>query len=158
MAAGGTPFAAWLTALFFSTACGSEAATEDPDAATASGRSVAWYKVLGGPDADRAMGIAFAPSGDVIVVGGFRGEVDFGGGVLAGTEDESPFVARYRKSDGAYIAQHPTEEHGFDWGNTWAVAARDSGDIAVAGTADPTGGEGVGVDDIAVQLFSGPSD
>jgi hypothetical protein len=41
-----------------------------------------WSKRFGGPSDQQGVGVAVAPSGDVIVVGWFLGSIDFGGGPL----------------------------------------------------------------------------
>ena len=47
---------------------------------------------FGGPDEQRAYGVAWDPSGNVLVTGDFDGTIDFGGGPIAANGQEDSFI------------------------------------------------------------------
>lgn len=57
--------------------------------------SVTWAKRMGGLEADEGYGVAFDSSGDALVTGYFRQDVDFGTGMQTSAGDDDVFVAAY---------------------------------------------------------------
>jgi hypothetical protein len=79
-------------------------------------------------------GIAFAPkSGDVVLVGSARGDVDFGGGALpsAGPAHQDAFVARFSAAGAHRSSQRYGDGPGDQRAN--AVAALGNGDAVITG-------------------------
>ena len=62
-----------------------------------------WAKGLGGGSTDEAFGVDTDSSGNVVVVGGFQGTIDLGGGPLTSHGFWDAFVAKYRGSDGGHM-------------------------------------------------------
>lgn len=79
------------------------AADEDCDGSGAcqSGGTISG-KVFAAAGDQEVLGIAVAPDGEVVVVGRFQGEVDFGGGKLASAGGDDVFVARFL-ANGAFL-------------------------------------------------------
>jgi len=69
---------------------------------TAAGDHI-WSKSFGDSFRDEAYDIAVGPQGDVVIVGEFRGTVDFGGGPLTSQGSTDIFVVKLRGNDGAFI-------------------------------------------------------
>lgn len=73
---------------------------------TAAPKPLAWGNAYGGAGYDRAMGIAFTPSGDLVAVGHFDGPLDLGGVQLAGNAHPAGFVAKLAREDGSPAWAH----------------------------------------------------
>jgi hypothetical protein len=70
---------------------------------TANGACV-WSKFFGGNDQiDEGSAIAFDASGDVVVTGIFRGNIDLGNGLLQGGVDGDGFLVKYAAATGAAL-------------------------------------------------------
>ena len=54
-----------------------------------------WVRGFGGPSFEFGNTVAVDGAGNVVVVGSFRGSVDFGGGLLASAGGDDIFVAKY---------------------------------------------------------------
>lgn len=83
----------------------------------------------------RGNGVAFAPkSGDLVVVGGAQGNVDFGGGALPSSNPakQDVFVARF-KAAGTHLSSQRYGDAAADQVAT-AVAPLDSGDVVITGS------------------------
>ncbi len=90
-----------------------------------------WSKSFGDSFADEAEDVAVGPQGDVVIVGEFRGTVDFGGGPLTSQGNTDIFVVKLKANDGSYM-------WGKRFGGGDADVARDveidsNGEIVVSG-------------------------
>lgn len=65
------------------------------------GSGTTWAKVFGSSTAG-AVGVATDPTGDVFITGNHKGDIDFGGGVLANPNGDNVFVARLDNA-GAHV-------------------------------------------------------
>jgi hypothetical protein len=91
-----------------------------------------WSVGFGGTAGDNGSGVAVDDAGDVVLVGGFRGSIDFGGGTLASASAATldVYVAKL-DSDGRHLWSARYGD-GMDQEAT-DVAARGTDQIAVAG-------------------------
>ncbi|WP_437289175.1 nucleotide-binding protein [Sorangium sp. So ce406] len=90
-----------------------------------------WSRIIGGTGADRCDRIAIGPSGDVLVAGGFHGDVDFGAGALESAGMRDAFVVGLDPDDGRTRFAVRAGGPGDDYAH--AIAADATGDIVVAG-------------------------
>jgi hypothetical protein len=90
-----------------------------------------WSKHFGSTGFNRAEGIALDRSGNVIVVGGFTGAVDFGGGPLSSAGGFDVFVAKFSAA-GAHLWSRAFGNAQDDL--AYAVAVDEGDDIVVTGT------------------------
>lgn len=92
--------------------------------------ALVWARTVGAFEDDRALGLAFHPSGDLIVSGQYSHNADFGAGpVPSGGKDA--FVARYTPAGALVWVQSVGNSTYEDAG--FAVAVGPAGQIAVAG-------------------------
>ena len=90
-----------------------------------------WSKRFGDIDGyQEAWSVAIAPSGDVVVVGYFRGTVDFGGGPLVSAGGEDIFVAKFNPS-GAHVWSRRYGDA--DWQVARSVAVNAIGQVILTG-------------------------
>jgi hypothetical protein len=110
---------------------------------TSSGAAI-WAKDLGGTDTDEVFGVATDTSGNVVVVGAFKGTMNAGGATLASNGYWDGFAAKYSAASGAHIWSKSFGGIYDDLAN--AVATDASGNAIVTGyfsaTADFGGPEG----------------
>lgn len=115
-----------------------------------------WSKRFGDANIQLANDVAVDASGNIIVAGGFRGTVDFGGGALTSTYLDDIFIAKFGP-DGSHLWSKR-----FGDGNTqvaYAVAADASGNVVVIGSFEGSvnfGGSSFmsdGMNDIFVAKF-----
>jgi hypothetical protein len=115
-----------------------------------------WAKDLGGTDTDEVFGVATDASGNVVVVGAFKGAINLGGGALPSNGYWDGFAAKYSASSGAHMWSTSFGGSSDDLAN--AVAMDASGHAIVTGyfwnTVDFDGPEGsltsAGVTDVFV--------
>lgn len=86
-----------------------------------------WWRWLGNEHSTFARGVAIDPVGDVVVMGTFRGTLDFGGGPRTTQGDgqgpfEGIFVAKYRLSCGEHRWSHQISDGGYVWTRGLSVA------------------------------------
>lgn len=120
-----------------------------------------WWRQVGGPDLDVVHDLAIAMDGDIIVVGAFRGTVDFGGGSTMAALLEDAFIARYTP-DGTlrWMNHFGSTAGGFDNAQATGVAVDGAGHVLVTGTFEGTVDPGTGAlvsagkDDIFVVRYS----
>jgi hypothetical protein len=112
-----------------------------------------WSKSFGNGDYQSGEGVAVDPWGDVIIVGGFRGVVDFGGGVLISKGLDDIFVVKF-SPEGRYLGSRRFGDENGQLACSVAVDA--SGNIIIAGsfsgTVDFGGGELVSAGDSDIFL------
>ncbi len=109
--------------------------------------NVLWAKRFGDASDQLARAVAADPSGNVVVVGGFKGSLDFGNGApLQGTPGGSAFVTKLNGADGSYAWAN-----GYSAGmspNAYAairtVAVSVSGDVLATGDFNGSLDLGVG--------------
>ncbi len=89
-----------------------------------------WVMDIGGATADMGQGVARDAGGNILVVGYFTGNVDFGGGVLSSAGGQDIFVAKYSPS-GAHLWSKRFGGSGDDAAQSVAVDL--NGDVVVAG-------------------------
>jgi hypothetical protein len=90
-----------------------------------------WVRRAGGSLIDEGRGISTDPDGNVLVTGGFEGQVSFADDIsITAMGDGDAFIAKY-DPDGAllWVRQAGGQEHA--WGN--AIAADSAGNILVSG-------------------------
>ncbi len=96
-----------------------------------------WSRQLGADADDIARGIATDGAGNVIVTGGVENYVDFGDGVVTGTQGGYDFfVAKYAALDGHLLWKKRYGSGGTEQGN--AVTVDGNGDVVVVGTFQGT--------------------
>ncbi len=109
---------------------------EDCDGLANEGCTTSWTKTFGGTLDDDIYDVAVDSQGDVIVVGGFTGTVDFGGGPFTTPSSSSDiFVAKY-SSAGAHLWSKQYSGIGVDRAN--AVAVDTLGNVLVTGIFQST--------------------
>lgn len=118
-----------------------------------------WSKRFGNTQDDAGYGVAVDEFGNVIVTGGFKGSVDFGGGALVAYASSADFfVAKYTAS-GTHQWSKRVTNTGDDYG--YSVVTDGSGDILLtgyfSGKIDFGGGvlTSAGLFDIFVVKYSG---
>ena len=103
-----------------------------------------WAKDLGGTDTDEVFGVATDASGNVVVVGAFKGAINPGGGALPSNGYLDGFAAKYSAGSGAHMWSTSFGGSSDDLAN--AVAMDASGHAIVTGyfwnTVDFDGPEG----------------
>jgi hypothetical protein len=120
--------------------------------------SPSWARSLGGENTEAAWAVATTPSDDVVVVGEFRGTVNFGAGPIESAGNTDVFVLTLGKDGEQKWARHFGDMN-FDFGRAVAVDSR--GDVVVAaefaGSVDFGGGavEAAGNRDVAVVKLAG---
>lgn len=62
-----------------------------------------WSRAFGDSEYQGAAGVAVDGAGDVFIVGGFAGTIDFGGGPLTGQGNIDAFVTKLAGNDGSYL-------------------------------------------------------
>jgi hypothetical protein len=104
-----------------------------------------WSRRVGSDSGnDDARGVAFDPSGNVLVAGVSVQPVDFGNGTVPANGSADGWVAKYAAANGAYTWAARFGGTSNDYAN--AVASDGSGNIYVAGSFDSTSvGFGAGV-------------
>ncbi len=91
-----------------------------------------WSKRFGNTQDDVGYGVAVDEFGNVIVTGGFRGSVDFGGGALVAYASSADFfVAKYAGTNGSHQWSKRVANNGEDYG--YDIAIDGSGDILLTG-------------------------
>lgn len=90
-----------------------------------------WVKQFGATSLNPG-GVATDAVGNVVVVGGFGGSIDFGGGTLTSAGSNDVFVAKFSAASGAYGWQKRFGGAGID--DAHAVAIDTDGDVAIAGS------------------------
>ena len=109
---------------------------EDCDGLANEGCTTTWTKTFGGTLDDDIYDVAVDGQGNVIIVGGFTGTVDFGGGPFTTPSSSSDiFVAKY-SSTGAHLWSKHFGNTGVDRANGVAVDA--FGNIVVTGIFQST--------------------
>jgi hypothetical protein len=103
---------------------------------SASDGSHIWSRRSGGPASDLSRGVALDSGGNVVVTGGFRGTVDFGGGSFASAGKDDIFVATYSASDGSHVWSRRFGGTSFDEG--LGVAVDSGGRVVVTGNFSET--------------------
>ncbi|MEO7157307.1 MAG: SBBP repeat-containing protein [Vicinamibacterales bacterium] len=103
--------------------------------------AVLWVRSLGASVDDAAYGLAVDRNGDVVVTGYFRGNVDFGGGVVPSNGSFADvFVAKYAGSNGAYQWARTLYGPSVDIGR--GVAVDVNGNVVVTGSFQLTVSDG----------------
>jgi len=106
------------------------------------GGKYVWSKSFGSPGTNEdAWGVAFDPSGNVLVTGGAEGEIDFGCGAPAAEGEQSIFVAKLDPKGACVFSRrvgNAEEQIGF------AIASDAAGDVLVTGRFEGTIDFGVG--------------
>ena len=94
--------------------------------------SVIWSRTFGGTEEDYAWSTTLDQAGNIIVIGRFSGQVDFGSGPLIGTSSATLFVAKYA-ADGKPLWAHA---YGDTNGSVrpWSVAVDPSDNIILSGS------------------------
>ncbi|MDC0719114.1 hypothetical protein [Nannocystis bainbridge] len=91
-----------------------------------------WARQFGstGDATARGRALAFAPAGEVVVVGAFQGKVDLGGGTLSTDFQDDMLVAKYSAA-----GEHVWSQQVGDWGLQYgtAIAADSAGGITLGG-------------------------
>jgi len=120
-----------------------------------------WSRGYGGTSSDFSRAIAVDASGDVSVVGYFRGVASFGGGSLSSAGNDDLFVAKYSGVDGRHVWSRAFGSATSD--RAYGVAVDAAGDVLVTGyftgTVDFGGGPLVspGASSILVLKLTGAS-
>lgn len=65
--------------------------------------STLWARSFGDTDNDEAQGVAVDTSGDLYVVGFFKGTVDFGSGAVTAVAGSDAFIAKFAAADGSTV-------------------------------------------------------
>jgi hypothetical protein len=104
--------------------------------------AIVWLRRIGSVNSDTVSGLAISADGDVVIVGGFSGSCDFGGGALAAHGPLDMYIAKYSGRDGAY---RWSERFGGDYSDQAKAVAIDKNDHilitgAFSGTVDFGGG------------------
>ncbi len=106
--------------------------------------AVIWAKDLGGTDTDEVFGVANDASGNVVVVGTFKGSINLDAGAVSSNGYWDGFVAKYSATSGAHMWSKPFGGGNDELAN--AVAMDASGNAIVTGyfwnTVDFHGPEG----------------
>jgi hypothetical protein len=117
-----------------------------------------WARSIGGENTEAAWSVTTTPSDDIIVIGEFRGTVNFGAGPIESAGNTDVFVVSLGKDGEQKWARHFGDMN-FDFGRAVAIDSR--GDLVLAaefaGTVDFGGGalEAAGNRDIAVVKLGG---
>ena len=90
-----------------------------------------WAKDLGGTATDEAFGVAADASGNVVVVGGFQGTVNFGGASLTSGGFWDAFAVKFSSAGGAHVWSRAFGSTNDDLAN--GVAMDGNGNAIVAG-------------------------
>jgi hypothetical protein len=104
-----------------------------------------WWRWMGNTSDTMARGVAVDAGGDVVVMGTFRGALDFGGGLLTTlVEDnhasEGFFIAKYRLACGEHRWSQQLSHGGYVWAHGLSVAPDRS--ISLTGLYYGSFGEG----------------
>jgi hypothetical protein len=93
-----------------------------------------WSKTFGDGDSDSGLAVTVDRDGDIWTTGHFQGDVDFGGGWLAGSRDYyTMFIAKFR-ADGTHAwSKHYSSQSRPAYGK--AIAADAAGNIVVTGAS-----------------------
>ncbi|SEU33134.1 DUF7594 domain-containing protein [Stigmatella erecta] len=86
-----------------------------------------WWRWMGNAEGTFTRGVAFDSAGDVVVMGTFRGPLDFGGGALttaanSGNPFEGLFVAKYRQACGEHRWSQQLSHGSYVWARGLSVA------------------------------------
>jgi hypothetical protein len=86
-----------------------------------------WWRWMGNADSTFTRGVAFDSAGDVVVMGTFRGPLDFGGGGLtteanSGRPFEGLFLAKYRQACGEHRWSRQHSHGSYVWARGLSVA------------------------------------
>jgi chitodextrinase len=117
----------------------------------------AWAKRFGGADSDQGKAVTRDSSGNIVVVGTFRGTIDLGGGLLTSAGLSDMFITKYSAS-GAHLWSK--RFGGASDEQAWSVALDANGNVFVggsfSGTTDLGGGpmSGAGGTDMFVAKYS----
>jgi len=90
-----------------------------------------WSKRFGSPGSDQSNDVAVDQYGNVIVVGSFEQNVNFGGGTRAATGMQDVFVAKYAP-DGTHL--WTLTAGGVEWDQALAVDVDGGGNVVVGGS------------------------
>jgi hypothetical protein len=91
-----------------------------------------WGRSFGGTSADFATDIAFDSGGNVVLTGAFTGAIDFGGGPLSSTPNDSGFLLKLANADGSHLLSRQLT--GSRAAHSNAVAVDSMNNIFIAGS------------------------
>lgn len=89
-----------------------------------------WSKTFGDGSDQFGRAVEIAPNGDILICGGFRGSVDFGGGPLNSSGNMDIFMARF-DSDGSHLWSRRFGDGSYD--ECVDMAIDNSGNIVIVG-------------------------
>lgn len=122
------------------------------------GGALVWSKRFGGASAEWVSEMVVDPAGNLVVIGGFFGSTDVGGGTMAAVGETDVFVLKL-DSSGNHLFSKSFGSADFDHGI--GVAAGPGGEIALAGSFDGAidlgGGALSGSDEDAFVAMLGPT-